>query len=125
MNTNKGTLDYSSQNVVLNDIRVLGDSHYRVIEINTFDERYDLRQIIKNILVLAPRYQHYIEVKSSNTKVVEMLRQEKFEEGEIFLHINYNKKVKKYDEGNLVWETNDNDETWLGFVVGPHIVACW
>lgn len=114
-----------NSSIVFNDIRVLGDFHYRVIEINAFDETQDLRQIIKNILVLAPRYQHYIEVKSSNTKVVELLRQEKFEEGDIFLHINHNKKIKKYYEGNPVWENDNNDEDWIGFVVGPHIVACW
>ena len=66
-----------------------------------------LRALILDILKNNPTMLHYVEARESDSKIIELLRAEKFEEGEVFL--------RKHMPG----------AGWYGYVIAPHIVNSW
>jgi len=81
--------------------------HFMSITIFGDADAVSLRTLILDIHKKNPTMQHYVEARESDSQIIELLRAEKFGEGEAFLHL------------------NTPAMGWLGYVIDPHIVNSW
>lgn len=88
-----------------NNYKVQYFRRFTVLLFNTDTPIYILKQVIGITVSKRPQTQLYIEVETSNIKIIEILREYRFKEGEEYLHV--------------------HRSDWTGFMIPPESLSNW